>query len=115
MRCALILTAAAVLAGLAGCATTTAQCGPGCVIGTCADAPETCASCTAGCNHCTDPGAMAYDPAACHGTGMHCGLGSRRWRDSFTPGPPAGQITYPYYTTRGPRDFLASNPRSVGP
>lgn len=30
-------------------------------------------------------------------------------------GPPSAAITYPYYTTRGPRDFLASNPRSIGP
>ncbi len=32
-----------------------------------------------------------------------------------TPGPPTGAITYPYYTTRGPRDFLADNPPSIGP
>ncbi len=30
-------------------------------------------------------------------------------------GPPTGAVTYPYYTTRGPRDFLASNPRGIGP
>jgi hypothetical protein len=30
-------------------------------------------------------------------------------------GPPAGAITYPYYTTRGPRDFYAKNPGSIGP
>jgi len=24
-------------------------------------------------------------------------------------------VTYPYYTTRGPRDFLARNPQSIGP
>jgi hypothetical protein len=30
-------------------------------------------------------------------------------------GPPTGAVTYPYYTTRGPRDFLARNPRSIGP
>jgi hypothetical protein len=35
--------------------------------------------------------------------------------EAFTPGPPSGAITYPYYTTRGPRDFLAENPRSIGP
>lgn len=33
----------------------------------------------------------------------------------FTPGPPVGAVTYPYYTLRGPRDFLASNPPSIGP
>lgn len=32
----------------------------------------------------------------------------------FTPGPPAGQTAYPYYTTRGPRDFLSATPPSIG-
>ena len=27
----------------------------------------------------------------------------------------SARITYPYYTTRGPRDFLAKNPPSIGP
>ncbi len=30
-------------------------------------------------------------------------------------GPEAGAVTYPYYTLRGPRDFLMSNPPSIGP
>ena len=30
-------------------------------------------------------------------------------------GPATGAVTYPYYTTRGPRDFLAKNPPSIGP
>jgi len=33
-------------------------------------------------------------------------------------GPPVQQMpatAYPYYTTRGPRDFLARNPGSIGP
>ncbi len=30
-------------------------------------------------------------------------------------GPPSGQVSYPYYTNRGPRDFLAKNPPSIGP
>jgi hypothetical protein len=34
---------------------------------------------------------------------------------SFNQGPPVGQVAYPYYTTRGPRDFLARNPPSIGP
>lgn len=29
-------------------------------------------------------------------------------------GGPAAQVAYPYYTTRGPRDFLAANPPSIG-
>jgi len=31
------------------------------------------------------------------------------------PGPSAGAVSYPYYTTRGPRDFLAADPRGIGP
>jgi len=31
------------------------------------------------------------------------------------PGPSAGAVAYPYYTNRGPRDFLAKNPPSIGP
>ena len=30
-------------------------------------------------------------------------------------GPLGPQVTYPYYTNRGPRDFLAKNPRDIGP
>ena len=29
-------------------------------------------------------------------------------------GPPGGSVTYPYYTNRGPRDFLAAQPRGIG-
>lgn len=32
----------------------------------------------------------------------------------FTPGPPTGQVGYPYYSHRGPRDFLMDNPPSIG-
>jgi hypothetical protein len=30
-------------------------------------------------------------------------------------GPPTGQVTYPYYTLRGPRDFLQTVPTPIGP
>ena len=30
-------------------------------------------------------------------------------------GPPTGAVAYPSYTTRGPRDFLAKCPPSIGP
>ncbi|MCO8122358.1 hypothetical protein NHH03_11480 [Stieleria sp. TO1_6] len=30
------------------------------------------------------------------------------------PGPPTGQVAYPYYTVRGPRDFLLNDPPSIG-
>lgn len=29
-------------------------------------------------------------------------------------GPPTGATAYPYYTLRGPRDFLTNNPPSIG-
>ena len=32
----------------------------------------------------------------------------------FTPGPPTAQSAYPYYTVRGPRDFLQSDPPTIG-
>jgi len=34
---------------------------------------------------------------------------------NYNPSPPTGQVTYPYYTVRGPRDFLRNNPPSIGP
>ncbi len=43
----------------------------------------------------------------------HCGRGAVE--EAYAPGPPVGQVTYPYYTNRGPRDFLVDNPRGIGP
>ncbi|WP_145056754.1 hypothetical protein [Adhaeretor mobilis] len=34
---------------------------------------------------------------------------------NHNPGPPTGQVAYPYYTVRGPRDFLQANPTRIGP
>jgi hypothetical protein len=34
---------------------------------------------------------------------------------AFNPGPAVGQVAYPYYTVRGPRDFLRNNPPTIGP
>ena len=34
---------------------------------------------------------------------------------AYAPGPPTAAYAYPYYTTRGPRDFLQNNPMSIGP
>lgn len=34
---------------------------------------------------------------------------------AIQPGPPTAAITYPYYTVRGPRDFLQRNPTPIGP
>lgn len=52
----------------------------------------------------------------CGGGESPCGLGRASDRNyAFNPGPPVGQVAYPYYTTRGPRDFLQCNPPSIGP
>lgn len=42
--------------------------------------------------------------------GGHFGHGG-----AYAGGPPTPTVVYPYYTTRGPRDFLDPNPRSIGP
>jgi hypothetical protein len=45
-----------------------------------------------------------------------CGCGpSGDQNYNFNPGPPVAQTAYPYYTLRGPRDFLLGNPPSIGP
>lgn len=46
---------------------------------------------------------------------IHASQGWRHERPEFgPPGPPSGTVGYPYYTLRGPRDFLADNPPSIG-
>lgn len=42
-----------------------------------------------------------------------CNSGDQNY--NFAPGPPVAQTAYPYYTVRGPRDFLLDNPPSIGP
>jgi hypothetical protein len=42
-------------------------------------------------------------------------LAGSNYGASGPAGPPTGAVAYPYYTTRGPRDFLAKCPPSIGP
>ena len=54
------------------------------------------------------------------GLGSRYGAGNqipRGWnsQQAMMSGPASGAITYPYYTVRGPRDFLAADPRPIGP
>lgn len=85
---------AAVLAGLSGCAQHHQ-----CASGACGQ-PETCPTKLFG-GHC---------PGEHHGL---AGMGAAR--GTPVAAPPFGAVTYPYYTTRGPRDFLAPAPRPIGP
>jgi hypothetical protein len=81
--------------------------------------------CTVGCGDPCDPYGCS---GACRGlvnglAGGFCGPGYGMCPNgqtypeypAFNQGPPVGQVAYPYYTTRGPRDFLRNNPPSIGP
>ncbi|MBN1396045.1 MAG: hypothetical protein JW959_13565 [Pirellulales bacterium] len=98
-----------VLVGLAGCVTQHGRRPTACMGGSCAQAPETCQSCDdAGEDCCDDPGRPVrwgrWRDRGCHGC-----------EEYAAPGPATGAVAYPYYTIRGPRDFLADNPPSIGP
>ncbi len=100
----------------------------GLAAGGCPDCGVTMGDCNGGSCQATPPidayGANAnYEPnggrggvlAALHGRN-HGGPQSHMGSD---PGPAMGPSSptygYPYYTTRGPRDFLNPNPPSIGP
>lgn len=61
-------------------------------------------------------------PQCRHGGGarMADGLMSGRYARNASsevvedPGPAAAAVAYPYYTMRGPRDFLINNPPTIG-
>ncbi len=69
--------------------------------------------CNDGCG-CNDGGCGGggCGPGGCHAARPPRNSGGQ---DVFADGPPSGQVAYPYYTNRGPRDFLARNPQSIGP
>jgi len=50
-----------------------------------------------------------------HGAG-NGGMTHAQYRadDQVGSGVPGPTVAYPYYTTRGPRDFLVDNPPSIG-
>jgi hypothetical protein len=54
--------------------------------------------------------------AGCDPGGVHPRMAALHGRNNVSPdfGPPSAAIAYPYYTTRGPRDFLEPNPPSIG-
>ncbi len=102
MRHALyVLLAVSVLAGMVGCCCDRSALSPQCqglsawLRGSCDRAPATCQCC----DDCIPCGPQRF----------------RQCDEQCASGPPTGAIAYPYYTTRGPRDFLANNPRSIGP
>ena len=113
MRACILTVAALILAGSTGCQ------------GINLAHRGTCDQCGAG-GHAQHAGAghfghrddrrMAYGPSAGHGGFRGTpGIPHHQNREYYgPPGPTAAQVAYPYYTTRGPRDFLVDNPPSIG-
>lgn len=68
------------------------------------------------CQHCGRSYCLGTGPAPGCSCCPFCGCGpSGDQNYNFNPGPPVAQTAYPYYTLRGPRDFLLNNPPSIGP
>ena len=91
-----LIGAVALIVTSIGCANRCNNCGPG-----------------AGCGPCGSGrgGCFAGNGGGHFGNGAGGGLHG----NNLPPGPPTPTVAYPYYTTRGPRDFLSSNPRGIGP
>ena len=92
----------------------TGACGPGgCETGTCGPG---------GCNDCADGTCRPRHVGRYGGLAKHhlspeerAALAGSDYGATTPAGPPSGTVAYPYYTTRGPRDFLAKCPPSIGP
>ena len=111
-----------VLAGLTGCATqhgrhpwmaSNGRCAAG---GTCAPAAEGCQPSEATCDASCDNGCASEQDPGCRTCKLRCCRPCREQEQEVAaPGPPAAAVAYPYYTVRGPRDFIAKGPSSIGP
>ncbi len=97
---------------LALCLATVMVANVGCCLSRCG---SPCSSCgTPNCHDCRNEGPECGG----HGCGIRGALAARgRCADGACEdgpaGPPAATVSYPYYTVRGPRDFLSSNPGGV--
>ena len=113
--------AVVVLAGLTGCITQRGPRPTACMGGSCAERPRTAAP--AAMIRATTAPIRASSPdrwPVCLGVAVAIAarvpLRPCRGRGGSCRGRTGDrQITYPYYTNRGPRDFLAKNPPSIGP
>ena len=120
-RVFMMLAVVAAVAAVTGCCGSHRQCCTKLIGGSCVNAPENCGGCGAGCGAgcgCNTMGGYGAYGGPSQGYGGHgggFGGGGRHGDPGFTPGPSGGAIAYPYYTTHGPRDFLAASPRSLGP
>ncbi len=108
-RAIFAMMVAAGLAASTGCQTLGNQggglsCGGGCEDGSCGQAG--CQDGQAGCENCQ--GKAAHPRLEALKRHMQ---GDPQMMDA---GPASAAITYPYYTTRGPRDFFEPNPPTIG-
>ena len=60
-------------------------------------------------------GRCAAASGALAGFAQHIHNACANGHSGLAAGPSQGAVTYPYYTTRGPRDYLDPNPPSIGP
>jgi hypothetical protein len=91
-------------------------CGDPCCHSSCNDRAAACqGACNNGCNRMVNRIASGgCDPGRCAG-GMCPNCGTYPEATAYNPGPAVGQVAYPYYTVRGPRDFLRDKPPTIGP
>lgn len=97
-RTLLLLVTVLILGGVSGCLREQVACDP------CDSCVQPCARnacCWPPCDACC--GHRVRDPGRC----------PRRALDAQQP--PVAAVTYPYYTLRGPRDFLQREPSPIGP
>jgi hypothetical protein len=95
---------------LAACAALLVSAGSGCLQHNVCRNDDNCSDC--GCGNGSLLGHLMGGRVA---AGIHESQGWRHQAPELgPPGPPTGAYAYPYYTLRGPRDFLADNPPSIG-
>ena len=123
MRLALLMLMACAAAGATGCRHNLAcqdcggtRIGNGAVLA--AVKQRICPHCGGGCEdgQCGLLGRLRGGAGAlaggCGPNGCGHGAGAEA---TYPPGPPTAAYAYPYYTVRGPRDFLQDNPMGIGP
>jgi hypothetical protein len=73
--------------------------------------------CQSACNECRGCRGGLLHHGGHHGAhGAAGSVNGHHYRPETDPaGGPVPQYAYPYYTIRGPRDFLVDNPPSIGP
>ncbi len=59
---------------------------------------------------------LARNSGGCRNCGHQHGAyaGMHGAPEEAASGPPSAAVAYPYYTNRGPRDFLQNNPPNIG-